>query len=191
MAVVFGFTVQSDESVRRGRSAGVTFSGSKFQGLRLKRGNVDKKKDWETTWGVSPMCRRDIEEAVGFWLFLLFAGKANLTDPWGHRDEDSTLPLPALPPGCTAQPTSILDIPPPHTQLCNSFSARSRRTSHGPRADCSFRLAISDSTRSTAFQPQEERRMKSMGRSHLPFQNDFLGRVEDFEESNTCNECER
>lgn len=43
-----------------------------------------------------------------------------------------------------------------------SHSARSRRTSHGPRADCSFRLAIFELTRSTAFQPQEERRTASV-----------------------------
>lgn len=157
----------------------------------VKEGNVDKM-DWETTVvnlsGKLPLgfhrSRRDIEEAAAFSL-LLCAGKANLTGPWEHRDEDSTLPLPA--PTwlhCTTLIHSglALFIPLPHTQLYNSFSARSRRTSHGPRADCSFRLAIFELTRSTAFQPQEERRTASVlpfsrpRRSHLPVQNDFLGK---------------
>lgn len=82
-----------------------------------------------------------------------------------------------------------LFIPLPHTQLCNSFSARSRRTTHGPHADCSFRLAIFELTSTNTFQPQEERRdglrlailaplhfRRRPRSSHSPVQNDFLGK---------------
>lgn len=149
---------------------------------------------------------RDIEEAVAFSL-LLFAGKANLTGPWEHRDEDSTLPLPA--PTwlhCTTPIDSglALFIPLPHTQLYNSFSARSRRTSHRPHADCSFRLAIFEFTRSPHFNHKRNIGRPPSCHSHTCCVSDggqgghiclsrmtLWERVEDFAESNTCNECVR
>lgn len=119
------------------------------------------------------------------------------TQGWGQHTASASSHLAALHNPHRFWTGPALFIPLPHTQLCNSFSARSRRTSHGPRADCSFRLAIFELTRSTAFQPQEERRTASV----LPFSTEARGarirlsgmtfweRVEHFAESNTCNEC--
>lgn len=104
--------------------------------------------------------RRDIVKLWRFRFCCLLARPMGLAhENTGTRTAHC---LCQLPPGCTAQPPidsgPALFIPLPHTQLWNSFSARSRRTSHGPHTDCSFRLAIFELTSSTTFQPQEESR---------------------------------
>lgn len=110
--------------------------------------------------------RRDFMEAVAFFRFCCL-----LARPIGLANENTGTRtahcLCQLPPGCAAlhNPHRFWTGP---LHPAPSHSVRSRRTSHGPHADCSFRLAIFELTRSTAFQPQEERRTASVSPfSHL------------------------
>lgn len=71
------------------------------------------------------------------WPVSLFAGKGNRTGPWdtGMRTLHTAFASLHL----AAQPPSVVDRP-SSTRFITQLSARSRR----PRADCSFRLAISN-----------------------------------------------
>ncbi len=123
---------------------------------------------------------RDIEEAVVFFRFCCLLARQSdwpmRTQGRGQHTASASSHLAAL-----HNPHRFWTGP---LHPAPSHSARSRRTSHGPRADCFFRLAIFELTRSTAFQPQEERRtppsrhspVRRTRSSHLPVQNDFLGK---------------
>lgn len=140
----------------------------------VKEWNIDKK-DCETT-AVSPSGEKSrwafttvVETLWKLWCFFRFC--CLLARPIGQANENTGTRtahcLCQLPPGCAAlhNPHRFWTGP---LHPAPSHSVRSRRTSHGPHADCSFRLAIFELTRSTAFQPQEERRTASVSPfSHL------------------------
>lgn len=153
---------------------------------------------------ISPRGRRDIVErsplmrSRGDVAVFAVRWQGQSDRPVEHRDENTAHCLCQPSPGCT---TSVCCS----TRFITQLSARSRRTSHGPRTDCSFRLAIFKSTRSAGankkrnavgqrggwglsglhlaiFTPLNQQR----GPGRMPVRTSE--RVEHFAESNTCNE---